>query len=62
VNRRVGRFTPHRLDGLNDRARRGRKPWLPQAAVQQMVEQAVNAAAPSGVQISTEAGPRPNLK
>src|SRR5246500_837956 len=41
VNRWVGRFALHRLDGLNDRAGRGRKPWLPQAAVQQVVEQAV---------------------
>src|SRR5271155_4057471 len=41
VNRWVGRFVLHRLDGLNDRAGRGRKPWLPQAAVQQVVEQAV---------------------
>src|SRR5712672_816007 len=41
VNRWVGRFSLHRLDGLNDRAGRGRKPWLPQAAVQQVVEQAV---------------------
>src|SRR6201988_5094381 len=41
VNRWFGRFALHRLDGLNDRAGRGRKPWLPQAAVQQVVEQAV---------------------
>ena len=41
VNRWVGRFSLHRLDGLSDRAGRGRKPWLPQAAVQQVVEQAV---------------------
>src|SRR6201997_5396572 len=41
VNRWVGRFALHRLDGLNDRAGRGRKPWLPQTAVQQEVEQAV---------------------
>src|SRR5213082_213449 len=41
VNRWVGRFALHRLDGLSDRAGRGRKPWLPQAAVQQVVEQAV---------------------
>src|SRR5947207_6113895 len=41
VNRWVGRFALHRLDGLNNRAGRGRKPWLPQAAVQQVVEQAV---------------------
>jgi transposase len=41
VNRWVGRFALHRLDGLNDRAGRGRKPWLLQAAVQQVVEQAV---------------------
>jgi DNA-binding CsgD family transcriptional regulator len=34
VNRWVGRFALHRLDGLTDRAGRGRKPWLPQAAVQ----------------------------
>ncbi len=41
VNRWVGRFALHRLDGLTDRAGRGRKPWLPQTAVQQVVEQAV---------------------
>src|SRR5437762_9282052 len=41
VNRWVGRFALHRLDGLTDRARRGRKPWLAQTAVQQVVEQAV---------------------
>jgi transposase len=41
VNRWVGRFALHRRDGLNDRAGRGRKPWLPQAAVQLVVEQAV---------------------
>src|SRR3989440_9021204 len=40
-NRWVGRFALHRLDGLSDRAGRGRKHWLPQAAVQQVVEQAV---------------------
>ena len=41
VNRWVGRFALHRLAGLSDRAGRGRKPWLPQAAVQQVLEQAV---------------------
>src|SRR5690349_19763045 len=41
VNRWVGRFSLHRLDGLSDRAGRGRKPWLAQEAVQQVVEQAV---------------------
>src|SRR5437660_11758889 len=41
VNRWVGRFTLHRLDGLTDRAGRGRNPLLPQPAVQQVVEQAV---------------------
>src|SRR5438874_8733925 len=41
VNRWVGRFALQRLDGLSDRAGRGRKPWLPPAAVQQVVEQAV---------------------
>src|SRR5207253_2899743 len=41
VNRWVGRFALQRLDGLSDRAGRGRKPWLPQTAVQQVVEQAV---------------------
>src|SRR6201989_2986630 len=35
VNRWVGRFALHRLDGLADRAGRGRKPWLPQAAGEQ---------------------------
>src|SRR6202048_4198214 len=34
VNRWVGRFSLHRLEGLSDRAGRGRKPWLPQGAVQ----------------------------
>ena len=43
VNRWVGRFALHRLDGLND-AGRGRKPWLPQAAVQQVVQQVVEEA------------------
>src|SRR3984893_10739297 len=41
VTRWVGRFALHRLAGLSDRAGRGRKPWLPQAAVQQVLEQAV---------------------
>jgi transposase len=41
VNRWVGRFALHRLDGLHDRAGRGRKPWLLQGAVQQVVKQAV---------------------
>jgi transposase len=41
VNRWVGRFALRRLQGLRDRAGRGRKPWLPQAAVQQVLEQAV---------------------
>src|ERR1700730_18527106 len=41
VNRWVGRFALRRLQGLSDRAGRGRKPWLPQAAVQQVLEQAV---------------------
>ena len=48
VNRWVGRFALHRLDGLSDRAGRGRKPWLPQAAVQQVVEQAVTPPAHLG--------------
>ena len=41
VNRWVGRFALRRLQGLSDRAGRGRKPWLEQAAVQQVLEQAV---------------------
>src|ERR1700719_2954202 len=41
VNRWVGRFALHRFPGLSDRAGRGRKPWLEQAAVQQVLEQAV---------------------
>jgi Homeodomain-like domain len=41
VNRWVGRFALHRLAGLSDRAGRGRKPWLPQVTVQQVLEQAV---------------------
>src|ERR1700738_5589745 len=32
VNRWVGRFALHRLAGVTDRAGRGRKPWLEQAA------------------------------
>src|SRR5947209_17829737 len=48
VNRWVGRFALHRLDGLTDRAGRGRKPWLAQAAVQQVVEQAVTLPAHLG--------------
>src|SRR6059058_895183 len=48
VNRWVGRFALHRLDGLTDRAGRGRKPWLPQTAVQQVVEQAVTPPAHLG--------------
>ena len=34
VNRWVGRFARGRLEGLRDRSGRGRKPWLPVAAVQ----------------------------
>ena len=45
VNRWVGRFALRRLE-LSDRAGRGRKPWLPQVAVQQVLEQAVT---PPGV-------------
>src|SRR6202023_2333643 len=41
VNRWVGRFALRRLEGLSDRAGRGRKRWLPHAAVQQVLEQAV---------------------
>ena len=41
VNRWVGRFALGRLAGLSDRAGRGRKRWLPQAAVQHVLEQAV---------------------
>jgi transposase len=48
VNRWVGRFALHRLDGLTDRAGRGRKPWLPRGAVQQVVEQAVTPPAHLG--------------
>src|SRR5207248_10394081 len=48
VNRWVGRFALHRLDGLTDRAGRGRKPWLPQTAAQQVVEQAVTPPAHLG--------------
>src|SRR4029077_5837035 len=47
-NRWVGRFALHRLAGLSDRAGRGRKPWLPQAAVQQVLEQAVTPPAHLG--------------
>src|ERR1700752_3537391 len=48
VNRWVGRFALHRLDGVNAAAGRGRNPWLPQAAVQQVVEPAGTAPAPLG--------------
>src|SRR3954468_1444421 len=48
VNRWVGRFALHRLEGLTVRAGRGRKPWLPQTAVQQVVEQAVTPPAHLG--------------
>src|ERR1700738_3088406 len=41
VNRWVGRFALHRLAGVTDRAGCGRKPWLPQVTVQQVLEQAV---------------------
>jgi len=41
VNRWVGRFARGRLEGLRDRSGRGRKPWLPVAAVQQVLDQAV---------------------
>src|SRR6201981_3168605 len=45
VNRWVGRFALHRLDGLSDRAGRGRKPWLTPAAVPEVGGQAVAAPA-----------------
>ena len=54
----VGRFALHRLDGLNDRAGRGRKPWLPQAAVQQVVEQAVTPPPHLGAVELPHDGPR----
>src|SRR3981081_862258 len=38
VNRWVGRFSLHRLDGLNDRTGRGGKPWLQQAGRPESVE------------------------
>src|SRR5258708_36033150 len=41
VNRCVGRFALCRVDALNDRAGRARQPWLPQAALQQVLMQAV---------------------
>src|SRR5882724_552130 len=41
VNRWVGRFALRRLAGLADVAGRGRKRWLPEAAVRQVVDQAV---------------------
>ena len=41
VNRWVGRFALGRLEGLSDRAGRGRNPWLPPAVVQQVLDQAV---------------------
>ena len=61
VNRWVGRFALHRLDGLNDRAGRGRKPWLPQAAVQQVVEQAVTPPPHLGRWSLLFESARPNL-
>src|ERR1700750_3489699 len=48
VNRWVGRFALRRLDGLSDRAGRGRKPWLPQTAGQEVGEEAVTPPAPLG--------------
>jgi transposase len=41
VNRWVGRFAAQRLEGLGDRPGRGRRPWLPPAAVRRVIEQAV---------------------
>src|SRR5207302_8862168 len=58
VNRWIGRFALHRLDGLSDRAGRGRKPWLSQTAVQQVVEQAVTPAGSSGAMELPHDGPR----
>src|ERR1700758_1131566 len=58
VNRWVGRFALHRLDGLSDRAGRGRKPWLPQTAVQQVVGQAVTPPGSAGAVELPHDGPR----
>ena len=41
INRWVGRFARDRLGGLSDAPGRGRKPWLREAAAQQVMEQAV---------------------
>ena len=41
VNRWVGRFARDGLAGLTDAPGRGRKPWLPEGAAQQVMEQAV---------------------
>src|SRR5712675_3040857 len=41
VNRWVGRFALRRLQGLSDRAGRGRKPWLAEGAAQRVLDQAV---------------------
>ena len=61
VNRWVGRFALHRLDGLTDRAGRGRKPWLPPAAVQQVVEQAVTPPAHLAVELPHDGARRRDL-
>ena len=41
VNRWVGRFARDGLAGLTDAPGRGRKPWLPEGAAQQVMERAV---------------------
>src|ERR1700741_5485692 len=48
VNRWVGRFALHRVGGLKHLAGGVGKRWLPQAAVQQVVEQAVTSSPQRG--------------
>jgi transposase len=48
VNRWVGRFVSDRVAGLRDAPGRGRKPWLAEAATQQVLERAVTPPADLG--------------
>jgi hypothetical protein len=41
VNRGAGRFATERLVGLTDAPGRGRKPWLPEGAARQVMEETV---------------------
>ena len=58
VNRWVGRFALRRLEGLSDRAGRGRKPWLPQDRGAASAGAGGDAAAPSGAVELPYNGPR----